>query len=212
MNYSDMEIYGNRTDEEVLEAAMLLLQALGPALHTAILHLGQTYRLTPAQTKVLLQLGARGQMTMGEIAAGLCVSMPAASELVDRLVDAGHLVRAADPADRRRVLIAATPEAKRIGAHFCDLRRAQMRYALEQLQPEERPVFVRSLEALLAGLTYDEQIGSMQCPQSDAAVGATDPVDDSQRADATVPKPGPDQDRHANGKTSLDSSSRGTSR
>jgi DNA-binding MarR family transcriptional regulator len=212
MNYSDMENYGNRTDEELLEAAMPLLQALGPALHAAILHLGQTHRLTPAQTKVLLQLGVHGQMTMGEIAAALCVSMPAVSELVDRLVDAGHLVRAADPGDRRRVLIAATPEAKRIGAHFCELRRSQMRYALEQLQPEERPVFVRSLEALLTGLTYDEQSGSMPCPQSDAAVGATVPADHSQRADATVPEPGPDQDRHASGKATLDPSSRGISR
>ena len=171
MNYSDTEIYGNRTDEELLEAAMPLLQAVGAALHAAILQIAHTYRLTPAQAKVLLQLGSRGQMTMGEIAAGLCVSMPAVSELVDRLVDAGHLVRATDPGDRRRVLIDATPEAKRVGAHFCDLRRAQLRHALEQLAPEERPVFVRSLEALLAGLTYDEQSRSISCPQTDAAVG-----------------------------------------
>src|SRR4051812_49097049 len=165
MKYSDAETYGNRTDEELLDAAMPLLQAVGAALHAAILQISQTYHLTPAQVKVLLQLGSRGQMTMGEVATGLCASMPAVSELVDRLVDAGHLVRATDPGDRRRVLIEATPEAQRVGAHFCELRRAQLRYALAQFAPEERSVFVRSLEALLAGLTYDEQSRSIQCPR-----------------------------------------------
>jgi DNA-binding MarR family transcriptional regulator len=210
MNYSGTETYGNRTDEELLDAAMPLLQAVGAALHAAILQISQTYHLTPAQVKVLLQLGSRGQMTMGEIATGLCVSMPAVSELVDRLVDAGHLVRATDPGDRRRVLIEATPEAKRVGAHFCDLRRAQLRYALEQFAPEERSVFVRSLEALLAGLTYDERSRSIQCPQSDTAVGATVSADHTQRAEATVPQPGSDQESHANGKATLDRFSRGT--
>jgi DNA-binding MarR family transcriptional regulator len=210
MNYSDAETYGNRTDEELLDAAMPLLQAVGAALHAAILQISQTYHLTPAQVKVLLQLGSRGQMTMGEVATGLCASMPAVSELVDRLVDAGHLVRATDPGDRRRVLIEATPEAQRVGAHFCELRRAQLRYALAQFAPEERSVFVRSLEALLAGLTYDEQSRSIQCPQADAAVGATVSVDHTQRAEATVPQPGPDQAGHANGKATLDRSSQGT--
>lgn len=211
MNYSDTEIYGNRTDAALLEAAMPLLQALGPALHAAILQISQTYRLTPAQAKVLLQLGTNGQMTMGEIAAGLCVSMPAVSELVDRLVEAGHLVRATDPADRRRVLIAPTPEAKRVGAHFCELRRAQLRHALAQLEPEERPVFLRSLEALLAGLTYDEQSRSLHCSQSDVAVGAAVSADHTQRADATVPQPGSDQEAsHADGNSVPAPSSRGT--
>ena len=211
MNYSDTEIYGNRTDEDVLEAAMPVLQAVSTALHAAILQIAQTYHLTPAQTKVLLQLGARGQMTMGEIAAGLCVSMPAVSELVDRLVDAGHLERASDPGDRRRVLIAATPEAKRMSAHFCDLRRAQLRYALEQLAPEERPVFVRSLEALLAGLTHDDQSRSVPCPHADAAVGPPVTADLSRRAEATVPKPGSEQDQgQRNGNPALARTSRGT--
>jgi DNA-binding MarR family transcriptional regulator len=83
--------------------------------------------------------------------------MPAASELVDRLVDAGHLVRASDPADRRRVLIAATPATEQISAHLRELREAQVRYALDQLEPEERPIFIKSLEALVAGLTHAQE-------------------------------------------------------
>jgi hypothetical protein len=52
------------------------------------------------------------------------------------------------------VLIAATPASQQISVHLCELREAQVRYALDQLEPEERPTFIKSLEALVAGLTH----------------------------------------------------------
>src|ERR671915_846900 len=128
MNYSEPELATNRTDDEPLvQAGVRLLPEIAKALFSAISGLGNAYGLTPAQVKVLLQLGTRRQMTVGEIAAALSCSMPAASELVDRLVDAGHLLRASDPADRRRVLIAATPASRLVGAHLHELREAQIR-------------------------------------------------------------------------------------
>src|ERR687889_259715 len=123
MNYSESEISNNRTDEESLvQAGMQLLPVIAKALFSAISDLGNDFGLTPAQVKVLLQLGSRRQMTVGEIAAALDCSMPAASELVDRLVDAGHLLPASDPADRRRELIAATPAPERIRTHLRERR------------------------------------------------------------------------------------------
>jgi DNA-binding MarR family transcriptional regulator len=158
MNYSAAEISTSRTDDETLvDAGMQLLPVIARALFSAISNLGNAYGLTPAQVKVLLQLGTHRQMTVGEIAAALSCSMPAASELVDRLVDAGHLLRASDPADRRRVLIAPTPASQRISAHLRELREAQVRYALDQLEPEERSTFIKSLEALVTGLTHTQQ-------------------------------------------------------
>ena len=166
MNYSDAELFTTRTDDEALiEAGVHMLPVIAKALFSSISGLGTAHGLTPAQVKVLLQLGRRQQMTVGEIAAALDCSMPAASELVDRLVDAGHLVRASDPADRRRVLIAATPASQRISTHLCELRKAQVRYALDQLAPEERPIFVKSLEALIAGLAHASDASLLdECP------------------------------------------------
>ncbi|MCC2627522.1 MAG: transcriptional regulator, MarR family [Thermomicrobiales bacterium] len=172
MNYSGPEISNNRTDpERFVEAGLQLLPVIAKALFSAISDLGNDFGLTPAQVKVLLQLGTRQQMTVGEIATALSCSMPSASELVDRLVDAGHLVRASDPADRRRVLIAPTPASRQISAHLRELREAQVRYALDQLEPEERPIFIKSLEALVAGLTHTQQssanaLGSPSLPGS----------------------------------------------
>jgi DNA-binding MarR family transcriptional regulator len=166
MNYSEPKQSNNRTDESLVQAGMQLLPVIAKALFSAISDLGNDFGLTPAQVKVLLQLGTRQQMTVGEIAAALSCSMPAASELVDRLVDAGHLFRTSDPADRRRVLIAPTPASQRISAHLRELREAQVRYALDQLEPEERPTFIKSLEALVAGLTHTQQapVNSLRSP------------------------------------------------
>lgn len=185
MNYSDSEYYGNRIDRgEDVERAVRLLPKLGPALFGTIAHLAQAHRMTPAQMKVLLQVGLHGRMTMGEIACGLAVSMPATSEVVDRLVESGHLVRASDPSDRRRVVIVPTPAGLRINEEVNALRRAQVRDALDRLAPEERPVFVRALDALLQGLTSTGDIEATPCP-ADAAEG-TSPAASAARPMATV--------------------------
>src|ERR671920_1761957 len=129
MNYSEAEISSNRTDEESLvQAGMQLLPVIAKALFSAISDLGNNFGLTPAQVKVLLQLGTHRQMTVGEIAAALSCSMPAASELVDRLVDAGHLLRASDPADRRRGPIPPTPPPPRDSAPLPRLRETPGRH------------------------------------------------------------------------------------
>src|SRR5215212_9081737 len=125
MNYSDSKLSSNRTDEALVEAGMQLLTVIAKALFSAISDLGNAFGLTPAQVKVLLQLGTRQQMTVGEIAAALSCSMPA-----------------------------ATSASQQIGVRLCELREAQVRYALDQLEPEERPTFIKSLEALVAGLTH----------------------------------------------------------
>jgi DNA-binding MarR family transcriptional regulator len=155
MNYSSSELSPLQdTDAALIEASVQLLPLIGAALYAAIAELGQTYHLTPTQVKALLQFSAHQQLTVGELAGALAISMPAASELVDRLVDAGHLARTEDPHDRRRVLVAATPESAQIGERLHELRVAQMRSALDRLAPRERPIFVKSLEALAAGLTH----------------------------------------------------------
>lgn len=172
MNYSEAEISNNRTDEESLvQAGMQLLPVIAKALFSAISDLGNDFGLTPAQVKVLLQLGTHRQMTVGEIAAALSCSMPAASELVDRLVDAGHLLRASDPADRRRVLVAPTPASQRISAQLHELREAQVRCALDQLEPDERPTFIKSLEALVTGLTHTQKV-PVKCLTSPSLPGS----------------------------------------
>ncbi|MFN8665467.1 MAG: MarR family transcriptional regulator, partial [Thermomicrobiales bacterium] len=114
--------------------------------------------MTPAQVKVLLQLSRTEQMSVGEIADALYVSMPAASEIVDRLVDMGHVLRASDPADRRRVIVSATAESQRAIDRLGELRRSQVQRALLRLTPAERSVMPRALEALIAELGSNDEL------------------------------------------------------
>lgn len=197
MNYSDSEQYGTRIeDEAIVEESVGLLPMLGPALFGSISHIAQAHGLTLAQTKVVLQVATHGQMTIGEIASRLAVSMPAASEIVDRLVDAGHLVRASDPSDRRRVLIDATPATMRVTDELNELRRVQLRHALAQLPPEERPAFGRSLKALIAGLTSQEGIIATECSVPMNPAGTPHAVAASAGAVIAAPQVNVDHDRH----------------
>lgn len=156
MKYSGNEPYqspDDTLDDEALVGAVLpLLPLLGRRLYAGLTRRGQVAGLTVAQTKAVLHLAADGPLAIGDIAGRLGVSMPAASELVDRLAERGFVRREDDPADRRRVLVAATPEAERIGADLADLRRAQVARALALLPPEERAAFPRALAALVVAL------------------------------------------------------------
>jgi DNA-binding MarR family transcriptional regulator len=159
MNDSDLEISRERSNlEDDVEACTALLPPLARAMNCAITELSQALEVTPAQVKVLLQLSRHEQMSVGEIADALFVSMPAASEIVDRLVEAGHVLRAPDPADRRRVIVSATTESQLAMDRLVDLRRSQVRRALLRLSPEERPVASRTLEALIAELGSSDEL------------------------------------------------------
>jgi DNA-binding MarR family transcriptional regulator len=92
----------------------------------------KTAGLTPQQHQALLAIkghrGAQG-MTVGELAARLIVRHHSAVELIDRLVDAGFLVRQVDPEDgrRARLILTATAEAlleSLSTTHLEELRRA----------------------------------------------------------------------------------------
>lgn len=159
MNNSVRELHSLApNDEALIETGLRLLPIIGRTLYSAISELGQVHGLTVTQVKALLHLSSGARTTVGEVASALGISMPAASELVDRLVDAGHVVRSPDPVDRRRVLIAATPRSAQIGEQLRDFRRQQLRIALLHLPPGERPMFIRSLEALVSGLQETSQL------------------------------------------------------
>ncbi|MEZ4507708.1 MAG: MarR family transcriptional regulator, partial [Thermomicrobiales bacterium] len=88
--------------------------------------------------------------SMGELASGLAVSLPSASELVDRLIERGLVEKSVDPSDRRRVLVALTEPAIGYGRRIHDLRREQAQAALASIPPDERECFLRSIRALAA--------------------------------------------------------------
>ena len=72
----------------------------------------------------------RDRVTVGELARELLVAQHSASELADRLAEKGLLARLSDERDRRRTLLALTPEAEAVlggmaRTHLEELRRIQ---------------------------------------------------------------------------------------
>jgi DNA-binding MarR family transcriptional regulator len=95
--------------------------------------------LTPRQHQALLAIKGFPQpesVTIHDLAERLGIRHHSAVELVDRLVEAGLVRRAADAADGRRVLLRLTPAAERrlaalSAAHLQELQR--LRPALQEI-------------------------------------------------------------------------------
>jgi DNA-binding MarR family transcriptional regulator len=64
------------------------------------------------RVKVLFALARRSPMTVGDIADELGIDAPYATVIVNHLEAVGLVARTADPADRRRKLVAPTPEGR----------------------------------------------------------------------------------------------------
>lgn len=136
----------------IVEEVVELLPVIGRGLYSTLMADPEIQGLTVTQIKALIYLYDNGERSMSELAAGLAVSLPSASELIDRLDDRGLVRRTVDPADRRRVLIDLTDAAVGFGRRLHDMRRAQARAALDLVPEEERMCFVRSVRALAAAL------------------------------------------------------------
>jgi DNA-binding MarR family transcriptional regulator len=79
-----------------------------------------TERLTANQLRVLFHLHYRGPACMRQISEGLHVSQPAATGIIDRMVDAGLVDRGHNAPDRRRVQVSISEKgAEQIGQLRC---------------------------------------------------------------------------------------------
>jgi DNA-binding MarR family transcriptional regulator len=146
----------------IVEEVVELMPAIGRGLYATLMDDPEIGGLTLPQVKALIHLYNNGERSMSELASGLAVSLPSASELVDRLVDRGLVEKSTDPVDRRRVLVCLTDPAIAYGRRIHDLRRAQARAALADMSEGEQDCFLRSMRALAAAL----EPGAVRCPVS----------------------------------------------
>lgn len=160
-------------DEPLIDDAVVLLPEIGRRLFEAIARHPQVRGFSVPQLKALGFLTYRAPCSLGELAAGLGVAMPTASEAVDRLIERGLVTRSVNPADRRQVVLDLTERARVIGAEVREIRRRQLREAFGQLAPADRPVFVNALTVLVEVLRgeptrwFDPEVCPALAPTSD---------------------------------------------
>jgi DNA-binding MarR family transcriptional regulator len=101
--------------------------------------------LTFPQIIVLYVLAAQGAQSISRIAELTRLSPPAASQMVDRLVDGGYVSREEAAGDRRIRIVALRPKGKRLVKQLHGVRGAEIDDALARVP---RPLRARLVEAL----------------------------------------------------------------
>jgi DNA-binding MarR family transcriptional regulator len=110
--------------------------------------------LTLAQLKAIYLVATAGPTRMSDLAAQLGTAPSTASGLADRLVQLGLLDRSEDPADRRQVLVRATPTAVEQVQAMSELSRDRMRLVLTRLHTiEEIETIERALRLMTGAAT-----------------------------------------------------------
>ena len=84
-----------------------------------------------SQAKILMLLANEREVQMSDLVRRLGISLSTMSGHVDRLVEQGFVVRRDDPADRRHVLVAATPAAHSSSSVSTSSSTAQLRRLLD---------------------------------------------------------------------------------
>ncbi len=101
--------------------------------------------LTGSQSRAMMFLAFRGALTIGELAKLLGIGNPAASILVQQLVQQQLVERSEDANDRRRTLVRLTERGAELMRERRELRETKFRHWLGQMSDDE-------LAALLQGI------------------------------------------------------------
>lgn len=112
--------------------------------------------LSPGHVQVLIALG-KGPHSIGGLAQAVGVSPPAASQLVDRLVEHGMVERRHDPSDRRVVLVDYVSGMQDIAHRMMEGRRRRLKEAVNSLTDEEARAFLKGLKLLIEGFDAPEK-------------------------------------------------------
>lgn len=110
-----------------------------------------------AQLNALLRIHHAGACGVSVLGEEMGVTRAAASQLLERLVQAGLAVRAEDPQDRRNKVVRLTPAGQAIVQESMAARQGWLDALAEQLSPQEQEQVEAALRLLIEKIdTLDE--------------------------------------------------------
>jgi DNA-binding MarR family transcriptional regulator len=149
---------------EILKARGALFQAVSAATVSAWIDSD----LTMAQMKGLRSLAHHNPSTVTGFAGVLKISQPTASQLIDRLVQAGLAERSEDPQDRRRMLVRLSKKGQQLHARFGQSQR-RFRVWLHQMSGDDLEALYRGLGALAHVASTDAASNVGPLPRASSA-------------------------------------------
>ena len=122
------------------------------------LRLRRESSISMAQLRTLMHLHFHGVCQISDIGIDLDVSAPAASQMVDRLVNMGFMERAEDPEDRRVKRINITERGRELVHNGIEARLKWMQDLANNLTPKQQSEILNALRTLTdAALELEEQ-------------------------------------------------------
>lgn len=112
------------------------------------MHFAKSAGLSMPQFSILMQLHHRGACGMSEISERFDVTAAAASQLAEKLVQAGYIERTEDPHDRRAKLIQITAKGRDLVKAGFDERYRWMDGITSTLTAEEKSKVVEAMTIL----------------------------------------------------------------
>lgn len=139
--------------EELLHHAELVAQVFLQAMYTSIgerlLEELAESDLTYSQMQAMRYIRTHRRVTVGDLAEGLNISYPSATNMVHRLEKKGFIRRIANPRDRRQVGLMLTEEGSHLLERVDSERRMRFARVLAQMGQEERHAFINGLSAFI---------------------------------------------------------------
>jgi DNA-binding MarR family transcriptional regulator len=136
------------------KALFTLLKNLGPGLIQRLQH-----ELTPGQV-LLLYYVRQESHTVSALAKRMRVKPSAVTVMLDRLEQAGFIVRTREEADRRVVRVQVTPRGEDTVRKVLHARRQIVQACLSSIEPRKLDVFLNTLDQL-ADLSNEINLSSL---------------------------------------------------
>jgi DNA-binding MarR family transcriptional regulator len=137
--------------------------------------------LSPSQINALFRLHFGGMCGISEIAGHLGVTDPAASQMVERLVQRDMVARTEDPSDRRMKLLALTANGHEKIEKTIANRRQWMERLTHEFNQDQQEMIASALEMLIEAAKRLENKTPAEMPQHEPANQSAEPIDASER-------------------------------
>jgi DNA-binding MarR family transcriptional regulator len=105
--------------------------------------------LSPHQARALRVVCSRDGVRLSELAEALRIAPRSATEVADGLQERGLVERAADPVDRRAVVLRSTPAGRRVQQEVDDARAADSQELFGRLTVADQAELARILRDLV---------------------------------------------------------------
>ena len=111
--------------------------------------------INPAQGRILFVLWKKDEIPISELARRTQLSKSTLTSMLDRLEEAGYIVRASSKEDRRIILIKRTAKDKSLENKYIRVSNEMTRLFYNGFTPKEIDTFENYLKRILANLTEE---------------------------------------------------------